>query len=106
MAVSTPTARIDARWTDSCNALERGLARLTQQWNADPAMIMANLNRLISIVSLFRLHSFVGRARETNEVPSDTKEWHYALEFYMNMDGKQERSTDQRMFIGRMPLLC
>lgn len=88
MAILYTTSRIDPKWYDSSSEFERRLAQVAQDWKLDPAILIANLNRVIEIVPRLTLYSFVKRFQDKSVFEISTKEWYWLLEFYMHMDSK------------------
>lgn len=93
---NTISTRIDPQWIDSSDEIRRRLAHYAQDWKIDPAIIIANLNRVINIIPLLTLHSFVWRMQEERGFEIKTKEWYWALEFYMQMDTKSFHMKKQQ----------
>ena len=85
-ATTNTSTDIDPKWCNSAYEIKRRLVHYAQQWALDPAILVANLNRMINIIPLLNLHSFVWRLQEERGFEIATKEWYWALEFYLQMD--------------------
>ena len=88
LATSNTSAHINPTWYHSPDEIKRRLAQYAQEWKLNPAILVANLNRVINIIPLLQLHSFVGRLQEARGFELATKEWYWAVEFYLQMDSQ------------------
>lgn len=79
--------KLDSRIAnDKGNEIARRLEQYATKWNTDPSLLATNLNRIVNILGLLRLYSFYARLNERRGFEFTTKEWYWALEFYLQMD--------------------